>query len=147
MVTKNLPTMNISRSSMPDVKPDYAEFNDPRLVAIYNTICPLDGYEKFYIELVKKISAKTIIDIGCGTGLLTCELAKQGYQMIGVEPSTLMLEVASKSSCGEQVKWIHGDASSLEEFNADLAIMTGHVAQFHIEDEVWQKHLNPFIKL
>lgn len=131
---------------MPDTKPNYNEFYDPRLVAIYNTVCPLDGYEKFYIELAEKISAKTIIDIGCGTGLLTCELAKKGHQMIGVEPSRLMLEVAHKSPCGNQVKWIEGDASSLEEFNAYLAIMTGHVVQFHLEDEQWQSALDSIHK-
>jgi len=71
-------------------KPNYAEFNDPRLVAIYNTVCPLDGYEKFYIELAKNLSVHIIIDIGCGTGLLTCELAKEGFHMIGIalNPST-----------------------------------------------------------
>lgn len=127
-------------------KSNYAEFNKNRLVAIYNTVCPLDGYEKFYLELAKKLSAKTIIDIGCGTGLLTCELAKLGYQMIGLEPSRLMLDVARKSLYGEKVKWIEGDALSLEEFNADLAIMTGHVAQFHLDDEVWHKALKSIHK-
>lgn len=129
-----------------DIKADYAEFNDPRLVAIYNTVCPLDGYEKFYLELVKKLSAETIIDIGCGTGLLTGELAKQGHKMIGVEPSNLMLDVARKSPVGKEVKWIQGDAQSLESFNADLVIMTGHVAQFHLEDEVWQNALKSIYK-
>lgn len=119
----------------------YGEFYDSRLVAIYNTVCPLDGYETFYLDLAKKLSVKTILDIGCGTGLLTCELAKQGHRMIGVEPSRRMLEVAQKSPCGDQVKWIEGDALSLENFNADLAIMTGHVAQFHLDDEYWLKAL------
>ncbi|MSP14582.1 MAG: class I SAM-dependent methyltransferase [Chloroflexi bacterium] len=127
-------------------EPNYQEFYNPKLVAIYNTVCPLDGYEKFYLEIAKKVSAKTIIDIGCGTGLLTCELAKQGYQMIGVEPSRLMLDVARKSSCGKKVKWIEGNALSLEEFNADLAIMTGHVAQFHLENEEWQNALKSIHK-
>lgn len=131
---------------MNSTNPDYAEFYDPRLVAIYNTVCPLDGYEKFYVELARKISAKTIIDIGCGTGLLTCELAKQGYQMIGVEPSKLMLDVARKSPCGDKVKWIEGNAQSLEEFDADLAIMTGHVAQFHLKDDEWQNALKAIYK-
>ncbi len=131
---------------MSDAKPDYAEFNNPRLVAIYNTICPLDGYEKFYLKLAKDLSAKTIIDIGCGTGLLTCELAKFGYQIIGVEPSKLMLDVARKSPCGDQVKWVQGDVNSLEEFNADLAIMTGHVAQFHLDDEQWLNALKAIHK-
>jgi SAM-dependent methyltransferase len=131
---------------MSNIKPNHAEFNDPRLVAIYNTVCPLDGYEKFYIELAKKLSAQTIIDLGCGTGLLTCELAKRGYQMIGVEPSKLMLEVARKSTCGQQVKWIEGDALSLGEFNADLAIMTGHVAQFLVDEGDWLNSLKSIHK-
>jgi SAM-dependent methyltransferase len=111
------------------------------LVAVYNTVCPLDGYEQFYLKLAEELSAKTIIDIGCGTGLLTCELAKRGYRMIGVEPAQRMLDVARNSPCGDQVKWLEGDALSLGEQNADLALMTGHVAQFHLEDEYWLKTL------
>ncbi len=126
--------------------PNYLEFYDPRLVAIYNIVCPLDGYEKFYLGLAKKLSVKTIIDIGCGTGLLTCELAKEGFQMIGVEPSKLMLEVARKSPCGKQVKWLEGNALPLDKFNADLAIMTGHVAQFHIDNEYWLNSLKSIHK-
>lgn len=127
-------------------KPDYKEFSDPRLVAIYNTICPLDGYEKFYLALAKKLSAKKIVDIGCGTGLLTTELAKQGHQMTGIEPSRLMLEVAKKSQFGEQIEWIEGDALSLPECNADLAIMTGHVAQFYLDDDYWLEALESIHK-
>lgn len=123
------------------MKANYSEFSDPRLVAIYNTVCPLDGYEQFYIELAKKLSAKTILDIGCGTGLLTCELAKRGYNMIGIEPSNLMLDVARRSPHGEKVTWIQGDALSLGEAEADLAIMTGHVAQFYLDDDYWNSAL------
>lgn len=119
----------------------YAEFNDPRLVAVYNTVCPLDGYEKFYIELAKKLKSKTILDIGCGTGLLTCELAKEGFDMIGIEPYSHMLDLARKNPSGKNIQWVEGDALSLDKYNADLAIMTGHVAQFHIEDEYWQNAL------
>lgn len=128
------------------MQPNYSEFSDPLLVAIYNTVCPLDGYEKFYLDLAKKLSAKTIVDIGCGSGLLTCELAKQGHHMIGVEPAYAMLDLARQSTCGEQVSWISGDALSLGEFNADLAIMTGHVAQFYLEDEYWLKALKSIHK-
>lgn len=127
-------------------KSDSAEFNDPRLVAVYNTVCALGDEKQFYIKLAKDLSVKTIVDLGSGTGLLTIELANLGYQMIGVEPSHLMLEVARKNSKGSNIEWIQGDARSLKEFNADLAIMTGHVAQFHLEDEVWQKALDSIYK-
>jgi SAM-dependent methyltransferase len=39
------------------------------------------------------------------------------------------------------VKWLHGGAQNLGAFEADLAIMTGHVAQFFLEDESWQQAL------
>jgi SAM-dependent methyltransferase len=126
---------------MGSTKQNYAEFYDPRLVAVYNTVCPLDGYEQFYLKLAEELSATTIIDIGCGTGLLTCELAKHGYYMIGIEPAKLMLDAARKSPCSSQVTWLEGDALSLGEHNADLALMTGHVAQFHLDDEYWLEAL------
>ena len=142
----------------------YSEFSDPRLVAIYDTVNPIGEYKTFYLELAAKLAGDrgtlSIIDLGCGSGQLTCELAKQGHHLIGVEPSDAMLGLARKratnelaeplaadSTCGSQwrsispVKWLHGGAQNLGAFEADLAIMTGHVAQFFLEDESWQQAL------
>lgn len=127
-------------------EPDYNEFYDPRLVAVYNTVCALGDEKEFYIKLAKDLAVKTIVDLGCGTGLLTIELAKQGFKMIGIEPSKPMLEVAQKNSEGLDIKWIEGGATSLQEFNADLVIMTGHVAQFHLENEQWLNALKSIYK-
>jgi SAM-dependent methyltransferase len=124
-----------------DDGPKFGEFYDPRLVEIYDTVNPIGEYEKFYLDLAAKLSAATIVDIGCGTGLLTCELARRGHRLIGVEPSNAMLEVARRRACGDQVEWIEGDALGLREVGADLAIMTGHVAQIIRDDEVWSATL------
>jgi SAM-dependent methyltransferase len=124
-----------------DDAPIFSEFSDPRLVAVYDTVNPIAEYETFYLDLAAKLSASSIIDIGCGTGLLTCELAKRGHRLIGVEPSNVMLAVARRRHCGEQVEWIEGDALRLGEVGADLAIMTGHVAQIIRDDEVWSATL------
>src|ERR687886_669697 len=59
----------------------FSEFSDPRLVAIYDTVNTIAEYEAFYIDLARRLSASSIIDIGCGTGLLTCELAKRGHRL------------------------------------------------------------------
>lgn len=131
---------------MSETKPDYNEFYDPRLVAVYNTICALGDEKPFYTKLAKDLSVKTIVDLGCGTGLLTIELANLGYQMIGVDPSKLMLDIARKQSFGLKIEWILGDAGKLSENNADLAIMTGHVAQFHLNDDQWQNALKAIYK-
>ena len=129
-----------------DDAPDLSEFYDPRLVAIYDTVNPISEYESFYVDLAARLSASSIIDIGCGTGLLTCELAKRGHRMIGVEPSNAMLALARRRDCGERVEWIEGDALCLGAFQADLAIMTGHVAQFFLDDEGWRSVLNAIRK-
>jgi SAM-dependent methyltransferase len=87
------------------------------------------------------LRATSIVDLGCGTGLITRELARQGYQLIGVDPAPAMVDIARCSTYGDRVHWIDGDASQLGTPDADLAIMTGHVAQFFLNDEHWHATL------
>jgi SAM-dependent methyltransferase len=119
----------------------FEEFTDPRLVALYDLWNPARADTAFYLGLAAELSASTIIDIGCGTGLLTCELAQRGHRMTGVDPSPTMLEVARHRPGGDLVRWIEGDASRLDSIQADLAIMTGHVAQIIADDEAWRETL------
>lgn len=119
------------------------EFSDPRLVAVYET---LNSYElgtqpDFCRELATEIDAKTIVDIGCGTGLITRELARLGFRMIGVDPAPEMLAVARTLPFGDRVRWLEGDAGLVGEAGAELAIMTGHVAQFFLTDDDWHANL------
>jgi SAM-dependent methyltransferase len=113
------------------------EFTDPRLVALYDTVCPPGPGTDFYLELAAELRAPVIVDIGCGTGQLTAQLALQGHRMIGVDPSEVMLEVARTRTGGELVQWIEGDAGQLAETEADLVTMTGHVAQLITDDAGW----------
>lgn len=84
-------------------KPNYAEFSDPKLAAIYNTTGKHPETEKaFFLNFAQKISAQKFLDIGCGSGLLTLEFAKLGYQMVGIEPAKAILEVAKKSPNAEK---------------------------------------------
>ncbi len=119
----------------------FEEYTDPRLVAIYDALNPFAADTTFYIGLAAELSPSSISDIGCGTGLLTCELAHRGHEMIGVDPSRAMLAVARHRPGGELVRWVEGDASQLDESQVDLAIMTGHVAQVIADDETWHKTL------
>ncbi|MBZ0290952.1 MAG: class I SAM-dependent methyltransferase [Anaerolineae bacterium] len=122
----------------------YSEFYDPRLVAIYDTVCPIEEYRDFYVNLAASLGAASILDLGCGTGLLTYELATAGHRMIGVEPSALMLAVARQRLAGMEVQWIEGGVSAIHNVQANLAIMTGHVAQFFHEDDDWRQALDVF---
>ena len=120
-----------------------AEFDDPRLVAIYDAINAYGPGEQpdFYGDLAARLGARTIVDLGCGTGLLTRELARRGYTMIGIDPSSEMLAVARRGAHGDRVRWILGDANLAAGTDADLALMSGHVAQFFVTDEAWSAAL------
>lgn len=133
--------MNDEDKEAAGVTPAVSAYSDPRLVAVYDTLNPFADDTGFYLRLAAELSAASIVDIGCGTGLLTCELARRGHQMIGVDPSGAMLDVARHRPGGEQVRWIVGDARRLGEIEADLAIMTGHVAQVFLDDEGWSATL------
>ena len=115
------------------------EFTDPRQVVIYDAV---NSYEPgtqpdFYLAVAEEVSAETVVDFWCGTGIITLDFASRGYRMIGVEPSPLMLELAQQKSGADSVQWIQGDALQLGAPGADLAIMSGHVAQFILNDVEW----------
>ncbi len=107
---------------------------DPRLVELYDNDNPRGPDTDFYVALAAKLNAHRILDLGCGTGLLTCELAIDGREVIGVDPSSAMLAVARRKSGAERVQWEEGDSTTLGTPEVDLAIMTGNVAQVFLDD-------------
>jgi SAM-dependent methyltransferase len=110
---------------------------DLRLAELYDIDNPRGADTDFYIGLATELGARTIIDLGCGTGLLTRELTVDGRMVIGVDPARAMLAVARRQPGAERVRWIEGDSSALGTPAADLAIMTGNVAQVFLDDAEW----------
>ena len=53
-----------------------------------------DYLEKHFAKV--SIPVHTVLDLACGTGSLTAELAQRGYEMIGVDKSAEMLAVAAE---------------------------------------------------
>ena len=110
---------------------------DPRLVELYDIENTRGADTDFYVRLAADLNARTILDLGCGTGLLTRELAIDGRHVIGVDPAPVMLMSARRQPGAEQVQWVEGDASALGTPEADLVIMTGNVAQVFLDDADW----------
>jgi len=115
---------------------------DPRLVELYDHDNPRGADTDFYLALATDMNARRIIDFGCGTGLLTCELAIQGRQIIGIDPSAAMLAIARRKPGAERVQWIESDLGALGKREADLVIMTGNVAQVFLNDLEWDTVLS-----
>jgi SAM-dependent methyltransferase len=110
---------------------------DPRLVELYDIENTRGADTDFYLRLAADLDARTILDLGCGTGLLTRELAVDDRQVAGVDPAPAMLAYARRQSGAERVQWIEGDSSARGRAEADLVVMTGNVAQVFLDDSEW----------
>ncbi|MEU0091239.1 class I SAM-dependent methyltransferase [Kribbella sp. NPDC006257] len=110
-------------------------YGDERLVGLYDLDNP-DGIDHAYFRaLADELKATKIVDLGCGTGLLTRSFAKEGREVIGVDPSKTMLDYARKQPGAEAVTWIDGDASAIEQSgDAGLVISSGNT-MMHISND------------
>lgn len=115
-------------------------YEDSRLVELYDDDNPDGPDHDFYRSLADETSAQTILDLGCGTGMLTTTLAQPGRVVIGIDPSASMVSYARNRPRGEHVQWIEGDTRDIPLMNFDYAVMTGNVAQ-HLDDGEWARAL------
>jgi SAM-dependent methyltransferase len=122
---------------MPD-----AIFADPRLAAIYDPLNPDRSDLDVYAAMVAEFGARSVLDVGCGTGTFACLLAGRGVSVTAVDPAAASLAVARAKQGAAAVRWLHGDATTLPPLQVDLAIMTGNVAQVFITDEAWSATLS-----
>lgn len=114
---------------------------DPRIVELYDVDNPNGPDHDFYRALAHDISAQRILDLGCGTGILTTTFARQDRAVVGVDPSATMLDYARRRLGAETVTWIFGDSRSIPQGPFDYAVMTGNVAQ-HIPEADWPRTLH-----
>jgi SAM-dependent methyltransferase len=114
-----------------------AHFEVPRLAEIYDALDPDRSDLDAYATLAGEFGARTVLDIGCGTGTLACLLAGRGLEVTAVDPAAASLEVARRKPGAGHVRWVHTDAAALPPVRADLATMTGNVAQVFVTDEEW----------
>src|SRR5258706_7239146 len=102
---------------------------DPRLVELYDSDNPRGADTDFYVALAAQLNAHRILELGCGTGLLTCELAIDGREVLGVDPSSAMLAVARPKLGAVRGHADEGVSTKLGTPVLALTNMTGKVAQ------------------
>jgi SAM-dependent methyltransferase len=118
-----------------------AIFAHPRLAAVYDAFDGGRDDLDFYLDLADELAAQLVLDVGCGTGCLAVRLATGGRSVVAVDPAEASLEIAKSKDGAADVRWIHGDATALPALGADLAVMTGNVAQVFLTDAEWDQTL------
>lgn len=102
-------------------------YRDEQLVHLYDLDNPAGRDHAYYRALADDIDARRIVDLGCGTGLLTRTLMRPGRRVLGVDPSATMLEFARRQPGAGGVTWLLGDATAIPVTgDADLVVCTGN---------------------
>lgn len=111
------------------------QFTEDRIAALYDLFHPPQARSDyaFYLKLV--MSARSVLDVGCGTGSLLRRARELGYagRLCGLDPASGMLNQARQRT---DIEWVLGDLSQVDWHRAfDLIIMTGHAFQEFTEDD------------
>lgn len=109
-------------------------YQNPRLTALYDLDSGWSTDRDFYLSLAAG-SRKSILDLGCGTGLICNAYAAQGHDVTGADPAASMLDIAHKKPYGKNIEWVQSPAQTFQsDKRFDLIIMTGHAFQVLMED-------------
>ncbi len=118
-----------------------AMFGNPRLAALYDPLEADRGDLDAYLAMTEEFGARSVLDIGCGTGVFALLLAERGVAVTGIDPARASVDVARGKPGAERVRWLDGDAGDLPPLRTDLATMTGNVAQAIADPQAWRTTL------
>jgi 2-polyprenyl-3-methyl-5-hydroxy-6-metoxy-1,4-benzoquinol methylase len=90
-------------------------------------------YSQYFLDNIDPTD--TVIDIGCGNGMNAARIASKAKSVTGIDISRNSIEYAKEHSYGDNLEFIHGDATTyafVEKY--DKAILSNVLE--HIDDRV-----------
>lgn len=98
---------------------------------VYDTFMdniPYEEWAEYLINLLKEyeVDEGLVLDLGCGTGNMTELLSKAGYDMIGVDNSEEMLEIAmeKREESGQNILYLLQDMREFELYGTVKAVVS-----------------------
>lgn len=108
-------------------------YSDPELAQFYE----VNDHNRLDYDVILKLAhgAKTVLDLGCGTGVLSARLAKNA-DVTAVDPAGAMLDIARERYGCLNLDWIEGDARNIRlNRKFDLIVLSGHAFQVFLTKE------------
>ncbi len=108
-----------------------------------NTVAEIN----FLLEVFNLPPGSRILDVGCGLGRHSIELARRGYKVTGIDFSAAMLEGAAKAAkeAGVEVEWLQVDATrftSPKLFDAAICLCESAFGLLGLEDDPTEHDLD-----
>lgn len=109
---------------------------------VSNTLLEVD----FILDLLELPECAKVLDIGCGTGRHSVELARRGFKVTGVDFSQGMLAEANKAAqtAGVEVEFIHANAAeyaSEQQFDGAICLCEGAFCLLGADDDPSERDL------
>ena len=105
------------------------------------------GYPKTVFAYLKKLAKGKgikVLDIGCGTGLATRDLKKNGFEVVGADKDAVMLEFARKRKSG--IPYIVAPANKLPFKNNEFDVVTAFTALHWFADKKSLREIKRVLK-
>src|SRR6202158_5819594 len=103
-------------------------WGDAQLASLYDVFA-FDGDLPLYLELAR-LQGGRVLEVACGSGRVLVPLVRSGFDVVGVDTSPHMLDLAQAKLAAEpdlagRARLVHADMRDfdLTEQNFDLAVM------------------------
>ena len=98
-----MPPRSTSAHPVPPTQPARPDaiYADPRLASCYDTFDGERDDLDHYRAILAEHGARSVLDVGCGTGSLATSLALEGLTVTGVDPARASLEIGRAKPGGE----------------------------------------------
>jgi SAM-dependent methyltransferase len=77
---------------------------------LYDALLPVSAHVPFYVDVAQQ-QAGAVLELACGTGLLTIPIAQRGFPAVGLDRSRAMLDAAKRRASAQnaRVTFLQGD--------------------------------------